>query len=459
MKCFIVAVLLAVVAAAHPFSKFSRVELETNVWVVLAAGSDGWSNYRHQADVCHMYQVAHSLGVPDEHIIVIMKDDIANSASNPKKGQIINEPNGPDVYHGVPKDYTGSAVSSANFLKVLEGVAPGVGSGKVLKTTNKDHVFVFFDDHGTSGALCWPEGCSLTGPKFEATINTMASKQMFAELIIYVEACYAGSVFYKTKLPPNVYITTASPVAASSFAYNYDSTIRAYVADIYSWLFIHDTEVNPLSRTFNDQFAYIQDNIQNYSMACQYGDLEYGKASLESFWKPKTSATTRPVARPVIKDAVPSWDVPIETARRVYEAENSDENRAALKREEEFRERVDTIGQRIVEAMGIEKHFTVPPCTTCTKSCTCMQYCSGSQARCEMQCCNQQGCYVEPPKYYNQYTADVCTTQLTSAFLNMCGNDHAYLRSVDAKIYRACRGQNPQIQAALDVINAECSRD
>lgn len=69
-----------------------------------------------------------------------MKDDIANNPSNPRKGIIINEPGGPDVYHGVPKDYTGSAVSSANFLKVLEGTAPGVGSGKVLKSTNKDHV-------------------------------------------------------------------------------------------------------------------------------------------------------------------------------------------------------------------------------------------------------------------------------------------------------------------------------
>ena len=27
------------------------------VWAVLVAGSRGWDNYRHQADVCHAYQV------------------------------------------------------------------------------------------------------------------------------------------------------------------------------------------------------------------------------------------------------------------------------------------------------------------------------------------------------------------------------------------------------------------
>ena len=26
-------------------------------WAVLVAGSRGWDNYRHQADVCHAYQV------------------------------------------------------------------------------------------------------------------------------------------------------------------------------------------------------------------------------------------------------------------------------------------------------------------------------------------------------------------------------------------------------------------
>lgn len=87
-----------------------------------------------------MYQVAHNLGIPDEHIIIFMKDDIANDTSNPRPGIIINEPGGPDVYHGVPKDYTGNAVSSDNFLKVLTGVYPGVGSGKVLNSTKKDHV-------------------------------------------------------------------------------------------------------------------------------------------------------------------------------------------------------------------------------------------------------------------------------------------------------------------------------
>ena len=48
-------------------------------WAVLVAGSNSWINYRHQADVCHAYQVLHKNGIPDSNIIVMMYDDLANN--------------------------------------------------------------------------------------------------------------------------------------------------------------------------------------------------------------------------------------------------------------------------------------------------------------------------------------------------------------------------------------------
>ena len=82
-------------------------------WAVLVAGSNGYENYRHQADVCHAYQVLKSHGIPEEQIIVMMYDDIAHSHRNPTPGKIINHPKGKDVYQGVPKHYTGKEVSQA----------------------------------------------------------------------------------------------------------------------------------------------------------------------------------------------------------------------------------------------------------------------------------------------------------------------------------------------------------
>ena len=117
---------------------------------MLVAGSNGWFNYRHQADVCHAYQIVHGHGVPDDHIIVMMYDDIAYNKENPTPGKIINHPNGTDVYQGVPKDYVCGSVRPDIFLQVLKGekINSNMGSGKTLGSGPNDNVFVYFTDHG-----------------------------------------------------------------------------------------------------------------------------------------------------------------------------------------------------------------------------------------------------------------------------------------------------------------------
>jgi legumain len=55
-------------------------------WAVIVAGSTGFSNYRHQSDVCHAYQLLKSRGIPENQIIHINHDDVANSISNPFRG-------------------------------------------------------------------------------------------------------------------------------------------------------------------------------------------------------------------------------------------------------------------------------------------------------------------------------------------------------------------------------------
>ncbi|KAK8775823.1 hypothetical protein V5799_030834 [Amblyomma americanum] len=78
----------------------------TRIWAFLVAGSNTYDNYRHQADICHAYHVLHNHGVPDQRIVVMMYDDIANNTENKTPGVILNHPKGSDVYKGVPKDYT-----------------------------------------------------------------------------------------------------------------------------------------------------------------------------------------------------------------------------------------------------------------------------------------------------------------------------------------------------------------
>ena len=99
--------LLLVLLGLWLFTVRTSVQLvrreQGQLWAVLVAGSRGWDNYRHQADVCHAYQVLHGHGVPEDNIIVMMYDDIAYHQRNPFLGKLFNTPYGSDVYQGVSR--------------------------------------------------------------------------------------------------------------------------------------------------------------------------------------------------------------------------------------------------------------------------------------------------------------------------------------------------------------------
>ena len=116
-------------------------------WAILAAGSEGYWNYRHQADVYHAYQILLKRGYNPDHIIVFAQDDITNNTRNPFPGKVFNKKNGEDVYSGVKIDYKGKDNSGSNFIKVLTGDKQGmtgIGTGRVLESTSKDNVLFIF---------------------------------------------------------------------------------------------------------------------------------------------------------------------------------------------------------------------------------------------------------------------------------------------------------------------------
>ena len=165
-------------------------------YAVIAAGSSGFMNYRHQADACHAYQLMLQSGVPADNIILMMQDDVANSEENPFPGQLFNKPgeNPPDVYKGCKVDYSGDIVTGKLFMDVLTGNTQGA-KGKVLKSGASDTVFVNFVDHGGPGIIAFPNGPVLTVKELSQTLKTMESKQMFKQMVFYMEACESGSMF------------------------------------------------------------------------------------------------------------------------------------------------------------------------------------------------------------------------------------------------------------------------
>lgn len=263
-------------------------------WAVLVAGSNGFGNYRHQADICHAYQILKRGGIKDENIVVFMYDDIAMNELNPRKGVIINHPKGGDVYAGVPKDYTGEQVTTENLYAVILGDKNAVkgGSGKVVDSKPGDRIFIYYSDHGGPGVLGMPNMPYLYAKDFIDVLKKKHASGTYKEMVIYIEACESGSVF-EGIMPDDldIYVTTASNAEESSWG-TYCPGMdppppEEYVTclgDLYSVSWMEDSESHNLKReTVEQQYAQVKERTSNYNTYNAGSHvMEYGNKSIKS---------------------------------------------------------------------------------------------------------------------------------------------------------------------------------
>ncbi|XP_015084612.1 vacuolar-processing enzyme-like [Solanum pennellii] len=217
---FLILVSILVTIEGRSITQFLNQKAKGTKWAVLVAGSNGWTNYRHQANVCHAYQILKAGGLKDENIIVFMYDDIANNTENPRPGVIINNPHGHDVYKGVPKDYVGDDVNANNFFNVILANKSAVvgGSGKVLKSGPNDHIFIYYTDHGASGVISMPYYEVIYAHELVIMLKKKHASGTYDRLVFYLEACESGSMFDGI-LPKglNIYAMTASKPDENSY--------------------------------------------------------------------------------------------------------------------------------------------------------------------------------------------------------------------------------------------------
>jgi len=284
-------------------------------YAVLVAGSNTYSNYRHQSDVFHHYHILVDRGINPDNIIVFAYDDIANNARNPFPGKVFNSPKGVDVYAGVVIDYYGEDVTPKNFLAAITGDADGLTikdsrtNPKVLTSTENDNVYFFFSDHGSDKLIAFPS-VYLYADELNAAFLTMYEKKMYKELVFYLEACHSGSMF-DNLLPNNIsiYTTTAANPDESSYADYCSSQARingtligSCLGDEYSCRFMEDIDSRAgdslKDYTMQQQYEYLVKAVTG-SHVMQYGDLEIAKKSIYYFVNAQTKRFLKFVTKTV----------------------------------------------------------------------------------------------------------------------------------------------------------------
>jgi len=348
-------------------------------WAVLLAGSRTYGNYRHQSDTCHAYHVVNKFGIPDERVIVMQYDDIANDPQNPFKGQVFNKPTaagtpGVDVYAGCKKDYTGAAVTPDMFVAVMTGDASKTGGRPVLKSTAQDRVFIFFTDHGGTGIIAFPDGSLMSSTTLISAIKQMYATKMYSHLVFYMEACESGSMF-EGLLSPNigVYVTTASNAVESSWG-TYcppdDSVngkhINSCLGDLYSINWMENADQMGPTETLQAQFVAVK-QLTTMSHVMQYGDLTWTSEPIGNYLGGNASkkAFVPQVTKTTSSSNVKSSDIPMHLAYYKYlRAESTDfEGRQALAKELQQhlarRQAVDQLFMNLAQAAGNKDAFVL----------------------------------------------------------------------------------------------------
>merc|ERR1712156_1074757 len=251
-------------------------------WAVIMAGSNTYSNYRHQADSHHAVKIMLENGIPRDQIIHLAYDDIANNYRNPFPGQLFNAPSegpGINVYDQSEIDYSGSQVTKENFFKVLLGDTSA--PGPVLQSDENSRVFIYFTDHGGAGLICTPVGDWIYADELDSTLQTMKDTGMFKELVFYLEACESGSMFPNLDATENIYAMTASNASLSSWAAYCGSDafvdgtyIGSCLGDLFSINWMEDTEANdPATETLTTQYDTVKE-LTTASPVKIFGDLD-----------------------------------------------------------------------------------------------------------------------------------------------------------------------------------------
>jgi ABC-type branched-subunit amino acid transport system substrate-binding protein len=216
-------------------------ELKDN-YAVLVAASEGWKNYRHQADVLGFYHYLKGEGYDDDHIILIMADDIAYNERNPLQGVVRREVSGNNLYEDVVIDYKLGDISLGDLKQILTS-EPSDAYPVTLGSSKSDNVLFFWSGHGTQNGWKWKETENLNADFAKSVFSDMQFRKMFA----IIETCYSGGVAQGCIGIPGLLMMTAANPYETSKADAFDSELKVYLSNTFTSSILSQFETNPNS--------------------------------------------------------------------------------------------------------------------------------------------------------------------------------------------------------------------
>lgn len=255
-------------------------------WAVIVSPSTTWSNYRHQADAFAMYQTLRHHGYEDDHIVLIVEDNLAYSPNNKLPGQIFversdaPEKTGPfindDVRSHVTVDYHFSDITRDDIVDIMLG-RESARLPHVIHPDSASNVFFFWSGHG--GPYEGPLWGNQDAREYFGTkrlvdmVTQMNDADMYRRMMFAVETCFSGKWGEALVGLPDVLVLTAANSIESSKADVHDNYLGVFLSNAFSRTFRqfinYDNEMSihslytELAKTTNGSHVSIY-NEKNY---------------------------------------------------------------------------------------------------------------------------------------------------------------------------------------------------
>jgi ABC-type branched-subunit amino acid transport system substrate-binding protein len=251
-------------------------EPKTGLKAFLMAGSQGFTNYRHQSDVLKAYQTLKSRGVSDDDIILILADDIAGSASNKSPGNVFNDPNGENLYKDVHVDYRLGELTSEILADILLG-KQNASAPVVLQTSSTDNIFFFTSGHGAPDGMVFSgrEEEHLTPEYWTSIFGQMHDNNRFRRIFWSMESCYSGKIGEAVTTPGVLIMTGANPYETSK-AYLYDDGLGIWLADKFAYsinrAMLNTPEID-FSQLYEQIFSFVNGSHISFYNYQNFGNI------------------------------------------------------------------------------------------------------------------------------------------------------------------------------------------
>lgn len=235
----------------------------TAQYAVLVQGSNGWNNYRHQADVLSVYQMLKTKGFDDDHIILIIDKALASDAMNPEPGIIRAEDGGNDLLAGCSMDYDNADISPSDISNILLGVKTDK-TPVVLPKDAGQNVLLFWSGHGHNHAnngadeLVWRNadvGRGMTADLLRQTISLMHQQGHYRKMFVLTEPCFSEAVITPLVGIPGVLAMSSAGTFEQSFADNWSTELGVWRCDRFSRNLVTHLTASPTT-TYRDLYLF-----------------------------------------------------------------------------------------------------------------------------------------------------------------------------------------------------------